>query len=733
MKRKSADRLISALVAAALFLAACGSTGGEQKPAPEAGLQAEEISEEASEETAEQASEEEEQTAQAPVPDSEENREEGQETTEEPPMQTAVMTLSAQEEASLLKEEWQGQAVFPDWKGYTDDTLAMNSMYSFLGYHGQGMLYIKADRAVESFRLYVNERPVSIEGFPGGSMFAVDISDLTKDGTNTIQVSGILPADLEKAVEVYIPYPQVIEGSIEEAGISSQALSLISDLIETDIENGFTSAQLAIVKDGRLVYENAWGLTNSYMPDGSPIEDSAPVTTETLYDLASVTKMFTVNYSLQKLLTDGQVDLDDKITEYLGREFVTETILVPRENEDGDLIPQDQLPDLETVKAWKAELTIRDLLRHQGGMPGDPKYPCPRLYRENTPEEDFRDNPLFAGNGADQETREATLAMINRTPLEYEPGTKTLYSDADYMILGLVVEKITGKDLDTYIKETFCRPMGLTHITYNPLQNGFTKDDCAATELNGNTRDHLLHFEGYREYTLQGEVHDEKAWYSMAGISGHAGLFANAGDLARLASVMLTGGYGNHRFFSANVMDIFTAPKKEDAGNWGLGWWRQGEGQRVWYFGTQAGSDTFGHQGWTGTLVTIDPDRNMVVVYLTNKINSRVTDVEADANRFDGNWYTASTLGFVDQILSMGMGEDTDLSDQLLDLTADMALGSIKLLPDGVVLDSDHPAARNARSKYELYKKEAAAFGREDNKERVRSLQALLDRAFGQE
>lgn len=131
--------------------------------------------------------------------------------------------------------------------------------------------------------------------------------------------------------------------------------------------------------------------------------------------------------------------------------------------------------------------------------------------------------------------------MICRTPLWYEPGTKTVYSDLDYMILGLVVEKTTGEKLDAWLKKTFWNPMGLTHITYNPLRNGFTKDDCAATELNGKTRDHLLDYPGYRTYTLQGEVHDEKAFYSMDVVSGHAGLFANASDVAKLASVMLSG------------------------------------------------------------------------------------------------------------------------------------------------------------------------------------------------
>ena len=315
----------------------------------------------------------------------------------------------------------------------------------------------------------------------------------------------------------------------------------------------------------------------------------------------------------------------------------------------------DEPPDLETQKAWKRALTVRDLLRHQAGFPAGPHYNDP----------DFDMVPPGAGppgcNPCYALGREATLEAIFKTPLLYAPGTRTVYSDVDYMLLTFVVEKLTGQRLDAYMKENFYAPLGLEHITFLPLENGFAAEDCAATELNGNTRDGHVSFEGIRTETLQGEVHDERAWYCMEGVSGHAGLFANAADLAKLASVMLTGGYGEHRFFSRNVMDLFTAPKALDFGQWGLGWWREGDDQRPWYFGTQAAPDTVGHQGWTGTLAMIDPSRELVVVYLTNKINSRVLS-DAEINKFVGSCYTASTLGFVPQILSIGMDAAGDVS-----------------------------------------------------------------------
>lgn len=614
--------------------------------------------------------------------------------------------------ASLKPDSVDGDApnlpitvTFPDWKGYTDNTLAMNSMYSFMGYHGQGEIYFTIADEVESLKMYVNDIPVELDESSFQGTWKLDISTCSRNGENTIQVSNISPTDITEAVTVYIPYPEVIDGTPEEEGIRPETLSLISDLIETDIENGFTSAQLSVIRNGRLVYENAWGRTNSYLPDGTPDTESPMVTTDTLYDLASVTKMFSVDYALQKLLTDGQVSLDDKITDYLGDEFSSDTIQVMVDSK-GEAKDPEALTDLDIIKEWKAELTIRDLLMHQGGFPADPKYCAPYLYKEDLEDgEYYPENPLFAGNGADDATKKATIDMICKTPLDYEPGTQTVYSDVDYMILGLVVESITGKDLDTYLKETFYEPLGLDHITYNPLDHGFSADDCAATELNGNTRDGLLDFDGFRTDTLKGQVHDEKAWYSMAGVSGHAGLFSNATDLAKLAIVMLSGGYGDKSFFSRNVIDTFTSPKAVDAANWGLGWWRQGDNQRVWYFGTQAGSGTFGHQGWTGTLVMIDPDRQLVVVYLTNKINSPVTDNQVDANKFNGGWYTASTLGFVAQILSIGMDSDADITTQLQDLKEDMIIGARKLIPEGVSTDSDHPAVRNLRSKEQLAQK----------------------------
>ena len=580
---------------------------------------------------------------------------------------------------------WQGEPVFPNWKGL-DDTLAMNHMYTFVGYAGQGTLCVEPEAEVTGFNLFVNNRQVNTAAMAAGGVWNVDISGQTINGRNTIQVGGIRPRG--KQVTVRVGYPTVQEGSLQDVGIDRDALELLEQIIQADVNNGFPSAQMAIVKNGKLVYQNAWGKVNSYNPDGTPKTDSPAVTNDTLYDLASNTKMYTANYALQYLVTQGKANLDSRLVDLLGSAFVEDTIDITYNGYEN--------PGLKVNKQWKAELTLRDILRHQAGFPADPQYHNDSFDQCSQKTVPGATNVLFSGWDGSAATRAATLKSIFKTPLMYKPGTKTVYSDVDYMLLAFAIEAITGKGLDAFLKETFWDPMGLTHTTYNPLLNGFAANDCAATELNGNTRDGAISFTGVRTATIQGQVHDEKCYYAMGGISGHAGLFSNATELAKLASVMLTGGYGENRYFSRNVMDAFTAPKKENAANWGLGWWREGDNQRCWYFGTQAPSNTIGHQGWTGTLTMIDPVEDLVVVYLTNKINSPVTDKAANPNKFNGNWYTASTLGFVAQLLYQGLqNHGTDPNNAYSALLEDMAESKFALVAEGGNVPATHPLVRS--------------------------------------
>ena len=587
--------------------------------------------------------------------------------------------------SKIPAQQWQLDVKFPDWKGSINSSFAVNNRVGFYGYAGQGVLYLQPDRDCSAFALYINGTRVNTKSAAAGNAYKLNISALTVNGLNSLQVSNIKKG----TVRVCVPYPTVIGGKPSDVGLSQNALDTIDRIITYDIKNGFTSAQLAVVKDGRLVYENAWGNVQTYNKNGKPVS-AAPVTSDTLYDLASNTKMYSVNYAIQYLLTQGKIDLDTKIVDILGSSFSKKTIDIRYDGYDH--------VSLKTNRAWKAKLTVRDLLKHQGGFPAGPqyfndRYDCASQYFDSD-----NGNVLYAGTGADIATRKKTLQQIFRTPLMYEPGTKTLYSDVDYMVLCFCVEAITGQSLSAFLKKTFWEPMGLTHITYNPLRNGFSKNDCAATELMGNSRDGNLHYTNVRTNTLRGEVHDPNAYFCMNGISGHAGLFANASDLAKLASVMLTGGYGKYEFFSRDVIDMFTAPKHEDYTYYGLGWWREGDHQFDRYFGSASHTNLFGHQGFTGTLTVIDPEENLVIVLLTNKIHTRLVPGDTTLNQYSGNLYTTATLGFTTEIIEMGLEKGGDSKAIYQSLLYDMAADAKRKLAQDGITDPNHPQARACKA-----------------------------------
>ena len=585
---------------------------------------------------------------------------------------------AAFEAVQLPDSEWQTDVTFPDWKETRSSNYAANNRIGFYGYKGQGRIYVTADDDCGGFSLYINETKLDTSGVKPGGTYTADISSAAVNGMNTLQVSDIGSGK----VRVCIPYPKVIEGKPSDVGISEDALELVDAIITADVEHGFPGAQLAVIKDGRLIYSNAWGSVKAFDENGDPA-DGAPVTKDTIYDLASNTKMYSVNYAVQYLLTNGDIDLDTRIVDILGERFSADTIFIDYEGYDA--VP------LETNKEWKAKLTLRDLLCHQGGFPPGPHYYNDRYDHASQYYDSDKGNILYAGTAGDDATREETLELICKTPLMYEPGTDCVYSDLDYIILCFCVEEITGKRLDEYLKNIFWEPMGLLHITYNPLKNGFSKEDCAATELMGNTRDGALHYTGIRTETIQGEAHDPLAFYNLAGVSGHAGMFSNAEDLAKLAFVMLTGGYGEHRYFSREVIDLFTAPNSAGYPNYGLGWWREGDHRRDYYFGSTASTRAIGHQGFTGTLTYIDPDEDLVIVLLTNKINTKILEGDETLSRWRGNYYTTGKLGFAAEIVKMGMGDRKASKEAFRSLLADMAADAKKDLDEEGITDAEHP------------------------------------------
>ena len=550
-----------------------------------------------------------------------------------------------------VEKRWQTDVTFPDWISVAN--YSANNILTFQSYKGQGVIYFTPD-ADCSFKLFINSNLINMK-LAGGASYEADISALTKNGSNTIQISGFESSEEGAKVRVCIPYPVLKEGNLSEAGIPSSAVKLIDKIISSDIKNGFTSAQLSVVKDGSFVFQKEWGNIQTYGKDGVPVNAPA-VKRDTMYDLASVSKMFAGNYAVQLLVEEGRLPLDMKLTQIFGEHFADDTILIDYENKK---IHADY--PLEQIKEWKRRITVRDILMHTAGFPSGYPYhnDCVSLEQDKFNAEPGS-NRLFAGSDGSEETRQNVLKQIFRSPLFYEPGTRLRYSDIDYILLCFIVEKISGQPFDEFLKENFWDVMGLKRITFNPLEHGYKKTDCAATEPNGNTCSGYLNYSNIRTETLQGQVHDGIAYYSMRGVSGHAGLFASSEDLARLASLMLTGGYGEKRFFSRNVIDLFTSPQTANHADYALGWWRQAEFQTPKQFGTVCSSHAFGHQGFTGTLVFIEPEENLVIVYLTNKINTRMVRGFELSNQFEGNAYQSSMIGFVPQIIMMGLKGASD-------------------------------------------------------------------------
>ena len=500
------------------------------------------------------------------------------------------------------------------------------------------------------------EDQINISNYQNADVFvngkAVESDDeaknLIQEGKNTVDILNV-----RDTVDVKI------KSGKEEKGFNNSNNKLdqkVTDLMETlldeEVKENFSGGQISVIRDNEEIYDYNFGYVNNFEKNGEaiPYEDRVEVDENTLFDLASNTKMYVTNYSLQKLVYEGKINIDDKVSKYF---------------------PEFKDDEKSPIKG-KNEMTIRDILRHQAGFPADPQY-----HNNNYDKDDGNKNGV---NDLFSQDREKTLDMVMRTPLSYEPGSKSVYSDVDYMLLGFIVEKVTGQRLDKYFAENFAKPLNLRYTLFNPLENGFDKNQVAATELNGNTRDGAVDFLNIRKDTIQGEVHDEKAYYSMAGVSGHAGLFSNSRELAKLANIMLNEGrYKNIRFWDKKTQDEFTKASEVNP-SYGLGWRRMADGKYAWAFSNLASSNTIGHTGWTGTLTVIDPLERMTFVLLTNKKNGFVLDNKENPNYFYTDASMSGGYGAVSTLIYKALQDNS--KELVMALANELQIGQERMLKD---------------------------------------------------
>ena len=311
------------------------------------------------------------------------------------------------------------------------------------------------------------------------------------------------------------------------------------------------------------------------------VGEKKPVTAATVYDLASLTKVVGLTTACMLLVDDGKLALDAPVQRYL---------------------PAFQGPA-------KEEVTVRELLTHTSGLPD-----WRPLYRETA-------------------TRAEALALVDTTPLRAPPGERYVYSDLGAMVLMQVVEAIAREPLDSFLASRVFGPLGMAATRYVPPPSWWRM--TAPTEEDTT----------FRHRMLRGEVNDANAG-RLDGISGHAGLFSNAGDLSRFAAMLLNGGaLDSLQLIHSETVAEFTRRQDLPRGSSrALGWDTPDEPRPASSSaGTRLSARAFGHTGHTGTSMWMDPDRDLFIILLTNRVNepgvstairrvrSRVADLVVEA------------------------------------------------------------------------------------------------------
>ena len=368
----------------------------------------------------------------------------------------------------------------------------------------------------------------------------------------------------------------------EDAGVvNTKPLSELNAFIEKNIVDGsFPGCRILAAKNGKIFYDEAFG----YLDYSKTIH----VEKNTLYDLASMTKILATNLAVMKLYEQKKLDLNKTIGDYLSW----------------------------TKQSNKAGLKIRDLLLHQAGLKawipfykelldekGNPK----PNYFSTTSKKNF-EVPVAANLFLRNDYRDTIWQKILNSLLEIPD--KFVYSDLDFYFLTAICETISKKPINEFVEENFYNPLRLKRITYKPLTKKFDKTEIAPTEKE------VL----FRKQTIQGFVHDPGAAL-FGGVAGHAGIFAQAEDVAVIFQMLLNGGsYKGKKLLNKETIAYFTAYQSADSRR-GLGFDKpsadQSDGGPA---SNHCSGYTFGHQGFTGTCGWADPATGIVFVFLSNRV-----------------------------------------------------------------------------------------------------------------
>jgi CubicO group peptidase (beta-lactamase class C family) len=341
--------------------------------------------------------------------------------------------------------------------------------------------------------------------------------------------------------------------------------------IEAAIEAGaFPGAVMHVSRADRVLFHKAFG-ARSLEPE------RAPMHADTTFDLASLTKPLATATAFMILVKEKKVALDDRVTRFFHNFGVHQ----------------------------KTHITFRHLLAHCSGLPGW------RPYFEDVirTEREGRLN-FVASRGA----KEFVYEKIHRERPEFEAGTRSIYSDLGFMLLGELIELVTRAPLDRFCQERIFRPLGLRSTSFVDLTHVRTRRMAPVTDAIAPTENCP-----WRKRVLCGEVHDDNA-YAMGGVAGHAGLFANASDIYTLTSRLRRCWQGKDDFVPSEIMrEFWTKDGTVSGSTWALGWDTPSPVDSS--AGSRINPRSMGHLGYTGTSLWIDLERDVTLIFLTNRVH----------------------------------------------------------------------------------------------------------------
>ena len=393
----------------------------------------------------------------------------------------------------------------------------------------------------------------------------------------------------------------------EEVGINSSKLENIEHIaLEGVRQRAYPGCQILVAKDGVIIYEREFGNLN--------YGDSPDVTPETIYDVASITKASATLPAIMKLYDEKEVALQDNIGKYVkatkgsDKENIRIRTLLLHESGLTSFIPYytTAIDNNSYTGSLFGQRSQRYNARYAGAW-GRTDYKFHSNMISSKPSEIFY-QPVARGMYASDKMNEALLQDIINSPLSNRG--KYRYSCLNFMLLKEAVEDISGLNIDTYLKINYFNKLGATTTTYLPLRY-FSEEVIAPTENDP----------FFRKQHLTGYVHDEGAAL-FGGMSGNAGLFSNANDLAKLYQMWLNGGeYGGERYLSEETIKLFTTTKSSISRR-GLGFDKP-DPRNTRTNPTSPGTpiEVYGHTGYTGTCFWVDPNNNMIYIFLSNRVN----------------------------------------------------------------------------------------------------------------